>query len=273
MTQYRTCYCGSTDFIPKKKYSHYQNFDPAVRSIVQCRQCGIITRSPSLFNDSNINEQVPTGLRSLENFVSGQPGQSNPVFEQRLLEAGTGKTSRKVLDIGAGSGIFLDTAAKMGWEAHGVELNTANFQSLINRGFTCFDQELERLKLPGESYTFIHINHVLEHVADPLTLLLEAWRLLEPGGSLVIEVPNEFETLAGRLKMILGKQNNSHTAYFEHEWFYDLASMRQLIQKTAFTCHRLHTLSRVQGWSAQMLLHRAGHWLNQGDVIEAVLKK
>ena len=271
--QFRTCYCGSTDFTAQKRYSRYQNFDTSKRVIVQCTQCTIITRSPSLFNDITINENVPPGLRELEDFVSGHAGGHNPVFNQRLAEAGAGKTNRKALDIGAGSGVFMQAATNAGWEVHGVELNTRNFNALVERGFTSFNKELEQLQLPAASYSFIHINHVLEHVRDPLSLLLEAHRVLEKDGLLVIEVPNEFKTLSCYLKQLLGRSNNSHTAYFEHEWFYHLGSMRKLITKTPFHIVRMRTLSRVKGWSPQMLLHRLGHWLNQGDVIEVWLRK
>ncbi len=272
MMQTRTCYCGSTDFIAYKGYSHYQNFDPSRRMIVQCTNCAIVTRSPSLFNDATIHQDVPAGLRSSEHFVAGQAGQSNPVFEQRL-EAAAGLPGRKVLDIGAGSGVFLQIATAKGWEAHGVELDRRNFEGLRQQGFTCFDRELEQLRLPADTYTLIHINHVLEHVGNPLTLLREACRLLAGNGQLVIEVPNEFDNFTADLKRLLGRQNNSHTAYFEHEWFYNIRNMRNLIAATPFQLSSIRTCSRTKGWSPQMLLHRIGHLLNRGDVIEVWLKK
>jgi SAM-dependent methyltransferase len=40
------------------------------------------------------------------------------------------------------------------------------------------------------SFGAITMFHVLEHLYDPSTYLLAAWRLLKPGGKLIVQVPN-----------------------------------------------------------------------------------
>lgn len=48
--------------------------------------------------------------------------------------------------------------------------------------------------LPEEedaSYDFVHSAHCLEHVRDPLEALLNWWRVLRPGGHLLLSLPDE----------------------------------------------------------------------------------
>lgn len=49
---------------------------------------------------------------------------------------------------------------------------------------------LEALGLPAESFDAVTLWHVLEHVATPASLLEAIWRVLRPGGALLVSVPN-----------------------------------------------------------------------------------
>jgi SAM-dependent methyltransferase len=42
-----------------------------------------------------------------------------------------------------------------------------------------------------ETYDFVYSSHTLEHVVDPVETLRNWWRILKPGGHLVIAVPDE----------------------------------------------------------------------------------
>ena len=42
-----------------------------------------------------------------------------------------------------------------------------------------------------ESYDFVHSAHCLEHMHDPWEALLHWWRILKPGGHLIVIVPDE----------------------------------------------------------------------------------
>jgi len=96
-----------------------------------------------------------------------------------------------VLDIGSGSGEFLYLLRRSGYRARGLE---------PDRGYSSYaqdrlglDVESRPLGLPapsGAPFAAITIFHVLEHLEDPLAAveILRSW--LEPGGALIVEVPN-----------------------------------------------------------------------------------
>lgn len=45
--------------------------------------------------------------------------------------------------------------------------------------------------VPNESYDFVYSSHCLEHLDDPDAAVLNWWRVLKPGGHLIIAVPDE----------------------------------------------------------------------------------
>ena len=53
-------------------------------------------------------------------------------------------------------------------------------------------RKVKKIADPGaKTYSFLTCMHVLEHVGNPRTLVIEAARLLAPGGLMYIEVPHE----------------------------------------------------------------------------------
>lgn len=98
---------------------------------------------------------------------------------------------RRILDIGAGSGEFLFFAQALGHETDGVE---------PNEGYAAWCRDdlrlpvrtatIEDLERSEATYDFIRLNHVLEHLRDPVEALERAARRLAPDGVLYVEVPN-----------------------------------------------------------------------------------
>lgn len=99
--------------------------------------------------------------------------------------------SGKLLEIGSGSGRFIAEMRDLGWEVEGVELDhkAASLARVVYRipvrAGTIYDQSY-----PDQSFNAIALSHVIEHVHDPVAFLSECYRVLTPGGSLVITTPN-----------------------------------------------------------------------------------
>ena len=109
-----------------------------------------------------------------------------------------------VLDIGFGRGEFLQRAKRLGWECHGVEVSPTSVEWGRSLGFHAsqFDGSFQQpLEYPDNRFDLISANSVLEHVHDPRRLFEECRRLLKPGGTLFLMVPN-FEC---RDKELLGE--------------------------------------------------------------------
>jgi len=102
-----------------------------------------------------------------------------------------GKNQRKLLDFGAGKGHFLLQAKDMGWDGLGVETSRARADfARENYGLEISGNYYERGPIGTHDFDFISLNHVLEHLPEPMRLLSELTRSnLESSGILMIEVP------------------------------------------------------------------------------------
>ncbi|WP_396187669.1 class I SAM-dependent methyltransferase [Flavobacterium sp.] len=97
------------------------------------------------------------------------------------------KSKGNLLDIGAGTGDFLNEANKQGWTTLGYEPNNSAKILAENKGVVFTD---DIFVLPNASFDVITMWHVLEHVPNLEEYIANLKRLLKPGGTIIIAVPN-----------------------------------------------------------------------------------
>ncbi|HEY3137904.1 MAG TPA: class I SAM-dependent methyltransferase, partial [Blastocatellia bacterium] len=97
----------------------------------------------------------------------------------------------RALDIGCGIGVYLNYLKRYGWQVMGVELNSrAALTAKRLFDIEVFVGELKNVAFQPASFDFIHMNHVIEHMVDPVDQLRVVAELLKPGGRLYIGTPN-----------------------------------------------------------------------------------
>jgi 2-polyprenyl-3-methyl-5-hydroxy-6-metoxy-1,4-benzoquinol methylase len=109
--------------------------------------------------------------------------------KRKLIQKQTGIAKGDILDIGAGTGAFLETMYNAGWEVTGLEPDETargNAQKLYGLEF----QQPGELFSLQKKYDAITLWHVLEHVHDLQEYIQQFKNLLRPKGCLFIAVPN-----------------------------------------------------------------------------------
>jgi 2-polyprenyl-3-methyl-5-hydroxy-6-metoxy-1,4-benzoquinol methylase len=117
-----------------------------------------------------------------------------PAMRERAL-LGTmcldGGRKGTLLDVGCGNGRFLLLMREAGWEVRGVEPDPVAAKiAQEENGIPVTVGALDDAELPDESFDAITLNHVIEHVHDPVALLSQCRRVLKPKGTAVIVTPN-----------------------------------------------------------------------------------
>jgi 2-polyprenyl-3-methyl-5-hydroxy-6-metoxy-1,4-benzoquinol methylase len=98
--------------------------------------------------------------------------------------------SKNLLDIGCGTGDFLETAKKDNWKIVGVEPNE-QARTIANSKTNNNVFDISYLKtLKEDSFDVITLWHVLEHLPNLQMHITLFRKLLKPNGTLVIAVPN-----------------------------------------------------------------------------------
>lgn len=98
----------------------------------------------------------------------------------------------KLIEVGAGTGLFCDEMAKVGFfeEIVAVEPTPSSAESCRQRGVTVLEQPVESVPLEEGGADLIVSFEVLEHLFSPKAYLESCKRLAAIGGMVVVTCPN-----------------------------------------------------------------------------------
>jgi 2-polyprenyl-3-methyl-5-hydroxy-6-metoxy-1,4-benzoquinol methylase len=97
----------------------------------------------------------------------------------------------RLLEIGCGDGNFIADIKKQGWEVMGVDSDPeAARVAMAKYGVSVLVGRFEDIDLPQDYYNVVVINHVIEHVSDPVLFLARTGANIAPGGRIIVVTPN-----------------------------------------------------------------------------------
>ena len=105
---------------------------------------------------------------------------------------------RRILDLGCGKGGFLVEAALNGAVASGLEKSRTYIDLALKKAdenkchITVKEGLAENIPYDENSFDFVNMSEVIEHVEDPQKVLQELRRILSVGGQAYLSAPNRF---------------------------------------------------------------------------------
>lgn len=189
----------------------------------------------------------------------------------------------RLIDIGAGEGDFLSIArdvysvSGIEFSEHGVHAAKERYNlDLVRGGANKLDT------VPGD-FDVIHLHHVFEHLLEPDSFLEMAHRKLNKDGILIIEVPNQFNSLVDKMKSAIGRPQIWHGLHaIHHPYFYSRESLRRLLVKHNFQAMQLTTAlpdrkivetDNLPKVLIRQLMYPLEKAFEMGQIIEAICKK
>jgi SAM-dependent methyltransferase len=147
----------------------------------------------------------------------------------RGIELSTSEgVGRSLLDVGCGSGDYLNMFARAGFDVVGVDPDP-KARSVAQKFGPVHDGTAEDLPSLGRQFDTVLFSHVLEHCIDPATALRNARSVIAPGGRLIVEVPNNDAAAFGMFQQLW-----PWTDIPRHLHFFAEASMRKLMADAGF---------------------------------------
>lgn len=123
-----------------------------------------------------------------------------------ILAALEATPGTRVLEVGVTPGQCTHMLVESGCRVSGIDLDPSSRRALWEQlGVTVCKMNLERQRLPFADGVFDRVvfSEVIEHlVYSPLPVLREFWRVLAPGGSVLITTPNDLY-LKSRLRALV----------------------------------------------------------------------
>lgn len=93
----------------------------------------------------------------------------------------------KLLDVGCGTGEMLEEAKKY-FECYGLEPSPIAAEVCRKKGFDVIEGYFENISF-GDFFDVVVMDSVIEHVNSPTQFLRLVWRVLKPGGVVVMLTP------------------------------------------------------------------------------------
>ena len=209
-------------------------------TIIECESCGFKHALPlpdardleRSYREDYYATEKPTFLAHAgEDQAWAQLAQTDrlEIFESLLPP-----DRRRLLDIGCGPGFFLETAMRRGWLASGIEPSRQAAAHARGLGVTVTEGffNAQSAAMLGR-FDAVHLNNVLEHIPDPAHLIGLAHGLLEPGGVICINVPNDFSPLQIAAMGAAGT-NDWWVAPPHHLNYFDFESLTALVSRLGF---------------------------------------
>jgi 2-polyprenyl-3-methyl-5-hydroxy-6-metoxy-1,4-benzoquinol methylase len=233
---------------------------------VRCDECRMIYVNPvlqaSAVRASYENEEAWTRVlfNDLQQSLDGKKFR----YGLDLIAEHVGAPGR-LLDVGCGPGFFLQVARAAGWTVTGVELNQRCVEHVRNLGIPVVDRLIEEANLPDRSYECVTMWDVLEHLIEPNRVLAELWRLLVPGGVLLVQVPN-----ADALVTRLLHERSWTFGGDSHVNFYSPENLRRALVSARFEAVDCETIITELGTINNYLSYDDPYFGDAGPVLDVL---
>ncbi len=163
--------------------------------IVQCQSCGFKYTNPRP-GEQNLgayyqSEEYVSHSNTKKGFVNTtyQIVRKYTLLKKLQLLSKYYKTGN-VLDIGCGTGEFLNVCKQAKWNTTGIEPSPGARTMAIKNYTLNVLEESEIKNLPSENFDVITMWHVLEHIPKLNERIEDLKRLIKPNGIIIIAVPN-----------------------------------------------------------------------------------
>ena len=224
--------CGEDDTILVFKKDEY--------NIVRCNNCGLLYTNPR-DSELEIAKIYQRPYFELEKFAGrARIGYRDYLkdkeihklyFKKKLRQVRRHKKKGTLLDVGCATGYFLEKAKKAGFDAWGIDISSyaiKEARKIVGKN-KAYVGTAKDISIKRKNFDVVTIYQTLEHSSDPLGDLLRIYKLLIPGGLLVITVPDQGSFFEKILK-------KSWFAYKpkEHLYYFDSKTIKKILKKAGF---------------------------------------
>lgn len=188
-----------------------------------------------------LNSKVATWQKLLSILMYFDPGRcANLDFGVMYLPL---QPNASLLEVGCGSGWMLQIMKDLGYNVEGVDFDFSAVENARNKGLCVKHGTLQSQNYLDNHFDVITMSHLIEHVHEPLKLLQECYRILKPGGTLVVVTPN-----INALGHTYFQESWLHLDPPRHLHIFTPNSLENLTKKAGFnTTNRLTTIRDANG--------------------------
>ncbi|HTR80427.1 MAG TPA: class I SAM-dependent methyltransferase [Bacteroidota bacterium] len=222
--------------------------------LAECNGCGVVYFDPM----PSSAQLAAFYSASYYDFDRGREEGKGMAFAQRLKRW---KTNGRFIDVGCATGFFLNGIKNNSqWEVYGTDFGESAVRYAHDvLHLNVVQGDLADARFPDAYFDYVHVNNVLEHVLDPLSLLKECRRIIKPDGVFFLSVPNGYNDSLdliefARLEHKPARSKNGHI------FFFPARTLLKLFDQFNFIVEKRKTYSLKRGMRSSGLLPRKRDW-------------
>lgn len=218
---------------------HYGTRDNPNVNVLKCKETGIYVLDRIAVNDNYYkhNTMYPKRGKVLIGDNREIATKMIPDNIRRFDQHFDFFNEKTVCDFGCGKGDFLREINHKTNKAVGVELNQINKKTLQDVGFQVKDDILE-FEL---SFDTVFLNHVFEHLTNPIEVLDKIKNKMKDDGDLIIEVPHSKDFLLETINLDSFKK---FTFWSEHIILHNEESLSKILEYSGYKLVKIDYVQR-----------------------------
>lgn len=207
-------------------------------NVIACSKCGFKHLNPIP------SEEVLNEFYSKQYFTTHKPDYIKEdiredlflrvAFEERHRNFQKGYNRKSILDIGCGSGQFLNFLKEKGYTTYGVEPSIVASDIAKSNGHNIYTGIIDEfVKVSNQKFDVICLKNVLEHVRNPIQVLDYCKKIMHKDSILFIEVPNDYslEQLSG-VKLL--NSNKKWISTPDHINYFNFKILKRILNLNEF---------------------------------------
>lgn len=218
-------------------------------SIFDCPGCGLVYACPLRFPGADWYAKFNYHEGYQETADEGAEGRFRLFLDRLPIKEG------RALDIGCADGAFVKMASERGFRAEGLEVDARFAEAARKRGLTIREGLLDDAfaRENAGAYAMVSIFEVYEHVDDPKDTLRRIKQLLEPGGYLLLSVPDN------RRPTPFGRDLWDYPPHHLTRW--SPPSLRKVLEEAGFAVERMDTEPLIVWEFSRIWADRSARWI------------
>jgi SAM-dependent methyltransferase len=223
------CVCGeerhSLALFPgndiKEDGSHFNCLIP----IAECKSCGIKRHADLPFcDDSGMSEYYKKKYPPTKRAYTYKTYDSDRELADKRLSTYALTKGARLLDVGSGSGAFVDACRDIGIDAYGCEIGEYSYCK--TKEFT-YLKPLNENNFPVDYFDIVTSHDVVEHQIFFVDHIKEIFRIVKQEGLAIIEMPRFFH-----------ESGKHHWRKTEHVWYLDTPQFIKIAQEVGFNVEK-----------------------------------
>lgn len=219
------CICGGSEYREfSKEYYEVTSLGKTRLSkremgLAECSDCGIVRQLyPPFENEEECREYYKKYPPTQKKYKTKTYNSDKELASLRFDEYGITR-GEKILDIGSGSGAFVDACRAKEVSAFGCEMAQYHFEK--QRDFV-YPDRFENVNFPTDHFDKVVCHDTLEHILDPVKFLEEMFRSVAQLGICIIDLPDFFVN------------EGKHHWKREHIWYFSVEQLKTILEKIGF---------------------------------------